>query len=295
MKHTITNTFFNVSVLSKGAEISCISSVKTGEEYMWDADPEIWGSHSPVLFPAIGSFKDNKCIINGVTYAMPKHGFIRNNQNLLLIEKTKTKLKFQLNYSKETLRMYPFKFRFFISFELIKNKLVVSHKVENCDKKEIFFSLGAHPAFKCPLYKEETYNDYYLEFEKEENASSIVLSKNGLITDHTTQILEETNILPLHNALFKNDALIFKTLNSRKVHLKSKKSDYCLTIDYHDFPTLALWAKPNAPFICIEPWIGTADHENSDGHFLTKDGLITLSKGGLFTADYSIGIAEPSN
>jgi galactose mutarotase-like enzyme len=96
--------------------------------------------------------------------------------------------------------------------------------------------------------------------------------------------------LPLRNDLFDNDALIFKTLKSRKVSLKSHPSNQILTVDYQDFNYLGIWAKPNAPFVCIEPWLGIADHENTDGDFLKKDGLIALPKGEIFIADYSIEI-----
>ena len=92
--------------------------------------------------------------------------------------------------------------------------------------------------------------------------------------------------------LFDDDALIFKDLKSRKVSLKSRRSNQVLTMYYDDFNYLGVWAKPNAPFVCIEPWIGTADHENTDGDFLKKDNLISLSKGEVFTAQFIIEIEE---
>lgn len=290
MQHSINNDYLQIRVLTKGTEISSIKSKKTGAEYMWQANPNIWGSHAPVLFPAIGSFKNDECTINGLVYKIPKHGFIRNNENIVLANKTSDELHFQLAYSAETLRIFPYKFRFNIFFKLEKNKLIVSHKIENLDDKTMFFALGGHPAFKCPINEGEAYSDYYLEFETEENAATTLLSANGLISDNTEQILTNTHILPLRNDLFDNDALIFKTLKSRKVSLKSHQSNQILTVDYQDFNYLGIWAKPNAPFVCIEPWLGIADHENTDGDFLKKDGLIALPKGEIFIADYSIEI-----
>jgi len=292
MNHSISNSHLQVKVLSKGAEISSIKSQKTDTEYMWDANPNIWSSHAPVLFPAIGSFKNNECTIDGNIYKIPKHGFIRNNEAMVLKNSTSDKLNFQLNYSEESLHIYPFKFRFNITFQLQNNKLIISHLVTNLDSKEMFFSLGAHPGFKCPINEGEKYEDYYLEFEKKENAATTLLSSNGLISDQTRQILTDTNILPLNTDLFNDDALIFKELKSRKVSLKSRKSNQVITVRYHDFPYLGIWAKPNAPFVCIEPWLGIGDHENSDGDFLKKDGIISLSEGQVFTAQYSIEIEE---
>lgn len=290
MQHSISNSYLQVSVLSKGTEISSIKSKETGVEYMWNADSNIWNSHAPVLFPIIGSLKNNECNINGKTYKIPKHGFVRNNEAIILINRTDEELNFQLDYSEQSLRMFPYKFRFNISFQLQGHKLIISHRVENLDSKEMFFSLGAHPGFKCPLNEGESYEDYYLEFEKKENAVTSLLSADGLITDQTKQVLSDANKLPLNPELFNNDALIFKALNSQQVSLKSHKSNHCITVDYSDFDYLGLWAKPNAPFICIEPWLGIADHENSDGDFLKKDGLISLPESQVFNAQYSIEI-----
>lgn len=92
MNHSISNSHLHISVLSKGTEIASIKSKLTGKEYMWQADPSIWGSHAPVLFPAIGSFKNYTCTINGNTYVMPKHGFIRHNEDLVLKDRTDTAL-----------------------------------------------------------------------------------------------------------------------------------------------------------------------------------------------------------
>ena len=292
MKYSISNAHLQVSVLSTGAEIASIKSKTTNTEFMWQADPAIWGSHAPVLFPAIGSFKNGKCTINGKEYAIPKHGFIRHNKNLVVIKKTETKLHLSLNYSEKTLAVFPYKFRFHISFELLGSRLMVSHKVENLDNKEIHFSLGAHPAFNCPVNEDEEYTDYYLEFEKTENASRTLLSENGLISDRTALVLDNTNVLNLTPTLFNEDALIFKTLKSKQVSLKSRKSNQKITVSFSDFDYLGIWAKPNAPFVCIEPWLGIADHENTDGDYLKKDGLISLPKGEEFTAEYSIEIEE---
>ena len=136
------------------------------------------------------------------------------------------------------------------------------------------------------------YSDYYLEFEKKENSSTNMLSSNGLILDDKEPLIKDTNILNLNDDLFNNDALILKDLVSRKVNLKSHKSKQVITVSYEDFPYLGLWAKPQAPFVCIEPWIGTADHEDTEGDFLKKDRLICLPKGEIFNAEYIITIDE---
>ncbi|MGB3467183.1 MAG: aldose 1-epimerase family protein [Cyclobacteriaceae bacterium] len=292
MKHTISNTHLEVSVLQKGTEICSIKSLYTGIEYMWQADPEVWGSHAPVLFPAIGAIKNKEATINGKSYAVPRHGFIRHNEHIKLQSSTDQSLTYQLNYSDETLKVFPYKFSFEISFSLEANKLTVSHKVHNLDDQTIYFCLGGHPAFACPLHEGESYEDYFLEFGHNETADTIRLSDDGLLTDHKERILTNQNTLPLRPDLFDQDALVFKDLTSKKVSLKSLKSDQQVIVSYPDFPYLGIWAKPNASFVCIEPWLGTADHAHTDGDFTKKEGIVMLPKGEVFCADYSIEIKE---
>ncbi len=292
MQHTISNNHLSVSVLQKGAEICSIKSQQSGLEYMWNANPAIWGSYAPVLFPAIGAIKNKEAKIDGKTYKVPRHGFVRHNESIILRSRTENELSFQLDYFDQTLAVYPYKFQFNITFRLEENRLIVSHQVINLDDQEIYFCLGGHPAFNCPMHEGETYEDYFLEFEEVENVATTMLSPDGLITNHTEPIINNSKILNLKPDLFDQDALIFKDLKSRKVSLKSRKSDQVLSVSYHDFDFLGIWAKPKAPFVCIEPWLGIADHENTDGNFLKKEGLVKLPKGELFNASFSIEIKE---
>ena len=292
MKYSISNDKLKVEILKRGAEICSIKSQKTGKEYIWEANPDIWGRHAPILFPIVGALKNNQCTIDGVKYTIPKHGFIRDNNSAKLKNKTNNKLNLQLDYSEKTLKIFPYKFRFNICFQIKDNKLIISNIVENLDSKTMLFALGAHPGFKCPFNTDEKYEDYYIEFEHKENAATSILSKKGLITKDTKQILNDTTKLPLSTDMFNNDALMFKDLKSRKVSLKSHKTEEKITIEYKDFPYLGLWAKPNAPYICIEPWIGINDYEDSNGDFSKKDGIINLPENKIFEAQYSIQINE---
>lgn len=290
--HTIKNEHLKVSVQKTGIELCSIKSVITGKEYMWDANPEIWGSYAPVLFPIIGSLKDNGYTYKGVDYSLTKHGMIRHNKNIELIKSTADSLIFRLKYSEETLKMYPFRFEFITKYSLERNKLIVAHEVINHDREELLFSLGGHPAFKCPVNEGEKYEDYYLEFEEAEEALTWILDKNGLQSDETRPVFKNNNIIPLHAHLFDDDALIFKHLKSTVVRLKSKMSNQVLTLNYKGFPYLGIWAKPGAPFVCIEPWMGVTDKWNTNRKFETKEGLKKLAAKETFKANYFIEISE---
>ena len=290
--HSIKNETLEISVKQSGAELCSIKSVESGKEFIWDANPDIWGGSSPVLFPIVGGLKNNCFLHKEKIYELPRHGFIRNNDSVFLSEKRSDSLSFSLKYNEGTLKKYPFKFDFTISYTLKKNTIIVSHKVLNEGNEIMFFSLGAHPAFRCPINEGEVYEDYFLEFEKEETSSTWLLDKNGQITGDTSEVLKQTKILDLYKGIFENDALIFKDLISKKVSLKSKKSSSVITINFSGFPYLGIWAKPNADFVCVEPWLGIADSSNTNQDFETKEGIVELGIGKSFEVYYEISIEE---
>lgn len=258
---------------------------------MWHADPNIWASTSPVLFPVIGAVKNGFVKYKGQEFAVPRHGIIRNNAEVKLIEQTENSLTFGLKYSEETLKIYPFKFEFLITYRLDSHKIAVNHQIINHGLEEMLFSLGGHPAFKCPLHADEVYEDYYLEFEAVESDSTWLL-EDGLVSKTTKPVLENTNVLHLHKHLFDNDAFIFKHLISKTVSLRSTKSPEVITMHFNDFPYLGIWAKPQADFVCIEPWLGIADSTDSDQNFETKEGILKLQSGQKFKASFTIEIYE---
>ncbi len=292
MIHTIENKFLTVKIQHKGAEICSLKSKKTNQEFMWDANPEIWGSHAPVLFPIIGMLKNGTYQYKSKTYSIPKHGFIRNNEDLEIEEKSHTSITLKYHYNEESLAMYPFKFVFSITFKLIENSLLVIHKVDNIDENEMLFSIGGHPGFKCPLKDNESYTDYYIEFEKEELENTWTLAPSGLLSGDSEPLLNNTTVLPLNESLFNNDALIFKTLKSSKASLKNKHNNTSLTVSFRDFNYLGIWAKPKAPFVCIEPWLGITDADNTNGDLEQKEGILKLEANNSYSATFSIAIDE---
>jgi len=172
--YRIANEEFEVGITRVGAEICSFKSKKTGKEYMWQGNPDIWGSHAPVLFPIVGGLKEDTFFYKDQTYHLPRHGFIRRNKDLYVITHTADKLVLQLDSNETTREIYPFDFSFQISFELLSNKLGITHRVYNTGKGPMCFSLGAHPAFNCPLEEGEKYEDYHLKFEQKEYVKSFL-------------------------------------------------------------------------------------------------------------------------
>ncbi|MBC2845366.1 aldose 1-epimerase family protein [Winogradskyella flava] len=291
--YSLKNDQLRIRIKHEGAELCSITSVTSNLEFLWQADPKFWESHAPNLFPIIGVMKDNTYYVNGKAYNMPKHGFVRHNESFEVVSKSDTKMTFKLNSNNELKVLYPFDFEFLLTYELIENALHVHHSVKNLDDKTLYFSLGGHPAFNCPLHENEHYTDYVLKFENSETSRSYILNMaSGLVTDKTKSVFTKCDEIELQPDLFNEDALIFKDLSSRKVTLKHKEKGNILSVIFDKFPYLGIWAKPNAPYVCIEPWIGIADSENTNQQLSEKEGIVALKSNSTFSATYSIEIDQ---
>lgn len=280
-----------VVIHSSGAELCNLILKQDGTEYMWQADPEYWGRHAPVLFPIVGRLVEDEYIMDDQVYHLPAHGFARNME-FELMEQGDKHAEFRLLANDKTLQNYPRRFELVIRYTLNGNELITQYKVKNKDNQKMYFSIGAHPGFRCPLQSGECFEDYYLEFSQKETVYKYILEQ-GLLSNQTEVALRDDNIIPLSYDLFKEDALIFKDLQSNSVTLKSRKSSKSVTVKFAGFPYHGIWSKPggNAPFICIEPWYGIADTVGGDKQFSHKEGILSLQPEECFECQYSIMIS----
>ena len=283
------NEYLKVAIDLKGAQLSSFYNKKTGVEHLWQANPDVWPWHSPNLFPVVGGLIDNKLMVDGQAYEMGRHGFARQSE-FILLEADEVSASFSLPHSENTLKVYPYKFDYQVLYMLIDNSLRITHKVINLDKKTIYFSVGAHPAFNVPFFKGENYEDYYLEFETDEHLEANQLSADGFFTGETNTVPTPGNKLYLTRHLFDADALVFKQLNSRTISIKSKKHDQSISVEFPHYNYLGLWAKSGADFVCIEPWLGCADTENHQVNINKKEAIQSLHAGHVFEAPYFISL-----
>ncbi|MGB0346822.1 MAG: aldose 1-epimerase family protein [Balneolaceae bacterium] len=290
MTHTIKSDYLQVSIKQKGMELCSIKNLETNKEYLWQGDSQFWTGQAPNLFPIIGLLKDHRTKIDGVEYAIPKHGIVRHSEKAVVLNHDSNSITFQLKWDHQTLKVYPFRFVLELTFRIDGNRLDLHHLVKNEGDISMGFHLGGHPAFNCPVSDEVKYSDYSIEFEHLENSVSWLLNDDGLITDQSKPIFDNSSVLRLNEHLFDEDALIFRDLKSRIATLKSAHSGSILRVEYSDFPYLGIWAKPKAPYVCIEPWIGIADHVNSNGDFMTKEALQLLEPKSEKEFQYSITI-----
>jgi galactose mutarotase-like enzyme len=278
----IKNSFIKAKIKSFGAELNSLQKIDNDFEYIWQADSQYWARHSPVLFPIVGRLKDDSYIYKGKKYNLSQHGFARD-KDFELVKKDEDFIEFSLKNDEKTLEIYPFLFELNISYKLDKRKLIISYKVKNISEDKMYFSIGAHPAFNIS-------NGDFLEFEEIEKTKRYFLNDKGLIYKEEELFFLENKII-LNENIFKNDALIFNDKNIKSIILRDKNNSKILKVEFKDFPYLGIWSKPNlTPFVCIEPWFGVADEENSNQNIEDKRGIQVLLKDELFSCFYSIEI-----
>lgn len=276
---TLKNENLEVTLTTLGAEMTSIKY--NNYEYLWQADKKYWGRHAPILFPIVGKLKNDECTIKDKKYNMTQHGFARDMEFGIFAQTDKS-ITFLLENNDETLKKYPFNFELYVKYELIENKVIVKYTVVNSGNDNMFFSIGAHPAFNI----EGEHKDCTIEFDNNETQQKIFV-ENGLVKFTDENRLDNTKVLKLTNNSFDEDAMIFKDLESSSIELKSK-GERSVKVNIAGFPYLGIWSKVGTPFICIEPWFGIADTEEHDGNFKKKKGIIELDIGEEFNAAYAI-------
>ena len=287
MLHTINNEDISIKVSELGAELNSI--VFAGKELLWQGDAKWWTGRAPILFPFVGKLKDGSYAHDGERYSIKNnHGFARRSE-FALISKTESTIALSLCDSDETKNVYPFDFELIVEYELSGRSVHTCIYVANKSASDMFFSVGGHPALNCPLNSGEVFEDYEIVFNKKEIAGNHVIDENGLVSRDTAPFFDNSNKIPLDYALFaKHGTLVFSNLRSTAATLRSRKTGAGVTMDFAGFPYFAVWTKPGAPFVCLEPWCGVDDPPESTGMLSEKNGIIKLSEDSDFTCAFSI-------
>ena len=268
-KYCIQNKFLTVNINRLGAEL-CSVIDSEGTEFIWQAD-EVWPKHAPNLFPIVGSLLDHEYTYQGETYSLSHHGFARN-KNFELLHQSEHSVCLVLQHDEETLHSYPFKFTFLITYTLEANNLSQTFRVINDDYRTLPVSFGGHPGFNAsPI------NDFEIIFSEKEFIKSNQLS-GPYINENEIDIIQ-TDRISMDKTIFNNYALIFQGLNSKEVSLQKKNSTYAVKMNIDEFPYLGIWAKPGAPYVCLEPWQGLADYLDHNKNIEHKKGIVLLPFG----------------
>lgn len=256
--------------------------------YTWTGDAAYWPGKAPVLFPNVCTLKDNTVTFGGKAYQIEKHGFARRSM-FATVERDDEHIVFELQQNENTLKMYPFDFSLKIAYTLTDGGFQCEYTVTNNGGDDMPFCIGGHPAFRVPLKDGESFSDYALVFEKDE-APRAHYTDNGLMDDNLVKQLDfkDGKTLPLRYKDFDDDALVFTNLNSQKLWLLG--NGHGLEFSFAGFPVLGVWTPPqkNAPFICLEPWVGLPAYKDEDGSFEHKPHAVVLKAGEEFRARYGM-------
>lgn len=293
----LSNKKLEIKVNYHGAELRSIKRKDTDTEYLWNADPKFWGRSSPVLFPFVGSVKDKVYRHDGQEYSMNQHGFARD-MDFELISQKENEVWFAVDSTEETYKIYPFRFRLEIGYRLEESSVTVMWRVKNTDKKEMYFSIGAHPAFFCPIRENENQSDYYLglwgkDGEKLEKFCNTMFGQGGLVTTEKKDYVLTNGMLPIAENLFDGDALVIENHQVGRAALLDSSGKEYLAVEF-DAPLVGIWSPPkkHAPFVCIEPWYGRCDSDIFDGELKDREWGNALKPEEEFNAKYKIMIEK---
>lgn len=290
MKYYLENDYLSLCFDTLGGTLTSIKD-SHDIEYLWQGDKQYWSGQAPVLFPICGSIRNDQATTkDGKTLHMPRHGIVRKLE--FEMEKQEWNyIVFSIQTNDELFKLYPYHFKLMIEYRLVGKEIQVHYYVENYGKEEMPFIIGGHPGFNCPLLENESYDDYYIEFEYPETCSvPTPITETGLIDiNNRTPFLNQQKTLPLSHTLFEKDAIILDQIQSRQVTLASKLSKHRITVEFKDFPYLILWSTANkGPFVAIEPWLGLSTCEDESDIFEEKRNMQVVPP--LQTKKYSYDI-----
>ena len=264
-------------VASHGAQLMSLKTAE-GQELLWQGDPRYWADRAPILFPVIGPMVGDQIHHGGRSYPMPPHGFA-HDRDFTVSQQTPTNCVLELRDDEETRAHYPFAFSLSVGFELSDEGLFCTITVENPNDEPLPADVGFHPGFNWPLTPGGAKEDYAVVFAENEPApirrgveDPILLLPEGRPTP------VEENILRLRDELFEENAIVFDRPNSRSVTYGASGA-LGLRVDFPDSPNLAIWSRPGAPYVCIEPWQGYPSQIDFDGPFVEKPGIAFIDPG----------------
>ena len=273
-EHILENEFLRVTIADAGAELISVWDKTRGQERIWTGNPEVWNRHAPILFPFVGKVKDGKYRIGEKAYAMKtQHGFARD-QVFTCVEKTTASVTHRLSATDKTREIYPFEFQLTVCHRLLSGKqLSVEWTIENLGDEKMFYAIGGHPGFLVPagIRKEDCLISFPGKKELHylsANAAGFILPQKKTLTLREGLAVWQADI---------PDTWIFEDHQVPSVGIVLPDGSPFVTLHSESFPMLAVWAKPNGPFICLEPWVGRADDEGFTGTVDQKKDVQTLN------------------
>jgi galactose mutarotase-like enzyme len=281
----IANRELAVEVSTLGAEMQSLKTAD-GRDFLWNGDAAWWTGRSPILFPIVGKAPGDMLAVNGRAYPMAQHGIARRRE-FLIVEQTATACRHELVSNEETREIYPFDFRLTLEHRLDERTLAVEATVENTGKTPLPFGIGFHPAFLWPLPGAEGKPHAVILDNGAE--PGVIQLENGLVGKTLPTSPFKAGRLELAHALFANDALIFpEGVGTGLTYGADGGPSLAFTFDH--LPNIALWQKPGAPFLCVEPWHGMAAHAGGTAELVERPYTVALAAGETMRFGFTVEI-----
>ena len=288
MIQTLHNDLLTVTISDHGAELQSIEQNRSHYQYLWHGDKTFWGRRSPVLFPIVGAVWQGKFLMDGKEYAMGQHGFARDCDFLPLENAPEDEAWFVLESNADTLAKYPRNFRLEIGYRLQEARLEVMWRVKNTDSRPMDFQIGAHPAFNYPEFSVNDPVHAYFQMGFSPLRAQVI-ERNGCVGAESVPVATDSeSMLPVTASTFEHDAIILADSQVHRVSMLTKQRTPYITLLFNA-PLVGLWSpKPDAPFVCIEPWWGRTDAVGYEGEFANREWVNHLAPGQTFSASYTI-------
>ena len=286
-KRCIENEILKITINDDGAELVEILNKRTNRSVLWNGDPKFWKRHAPILFPSVGAHVNGEYRHKGKVYPMTQHGFARD-MTFECIKESPYEITHMLVDTDKTREIYPFNFNLQVTHRLEGDNLVVVWRVENTGEEEMPFTIGGHPAFA--LDEGTKKEDYILDFPGKEELSYLLVDpvEGHPYPDQIHEMKLDNGISKLDDEFFAHDARIFDGAQFDEVVIKRKDGTPLVALSAPGFPNFGIWSKPDAPFICLEPWIGRTDNAGFNGELMEKPGILVAGPGDVLNAAYTI-------
>lgn len=274
----------------QGAQLSSLAL--GGNEYLWQADPAVWGKHAPILFPIVGSIRDGKAESAQGPVTLGRHGLARDYEHAVVAQSDDS-VTFELTDSEATRAAYPYAFKLNMTYALTgPASLTQTFRVENTGDVDLPFSVGGHPAFNVPApgTEGEGFDDYELAFTRPWSCVAPKICDGGLLTYRTAEmVLDRADTLPITRELFDADAVMLSNVPDDTLTLRSRVSGHGVKIDFPGFKYIGIWsAKGDAPFVALEPWTGHATLDTEDNVLEHKRNITILEPGAVDEHSFTV-------
>jgi galactose mutarotase-like enzyme len=149
--------------------------------------------------------------------------------------------------------------------------------VSNIDSVPMPFQFGFHPGFVWPL-PSSAGKKHVVTLGNGGAPGLYRLDADKLLVDDAQPTPFAAGRLVPDRAMFEDDAMLFPTGAGNSFSF-SAEGGARIDMKTANLPNFAIWQKPGAPFLCLEPWRGTAPLAGTGDALETRNGTASLSPG----------------